>query len=80
MSRVFSRLHPKLTDALEEKGWKPTPVQENVLPDVMEGHDRLIIAPTGSGKTMAGICRCSIAALTASWPSMSILYITPFGH
>ena len=45
MSRVFSRLHPNLTAALEEKGWEPTPVQENVLPDVMEGHDRLVIAP-----------------------------------
>ena len=77
MSRVFSRLHPKLTDALEEKGWKPTPVQENVLPDVMEGHDRLIIAPTGSGKTMAGILPLFHRCLTASWPSMSILYITP---
>ncbi|MEC7350754.1 MAG: DEAD/DEAH box helicase, partial [Candidatus Thermoplasmatota archaeon] len=55
MSRVFSRLHPRLAESLEEKGWQPTPVQEHVLPDVMEGHDRLIIAPTGSGKTMAGI-------------------------
>ena len=64
----------------KEKGWKPTPVQEHVLPDVMEGHDRLIIAPTGSGKTMAGILPLFHRCLTASWPSMSILYITPFGH
>ena len=51
MSRAFSRLHPALAQALEEKGWNATPVQENVIPDIMEGHDRLVIAPTGSGKT-----------------------------
>ncbi|MEC8168371.1 MAG: DEAD/DEAH box helicase, partial [Candidatus Thermoplasmatota archaeon] len=77
MSRVFSRLHPQLAESLEEKGWQPTPVQEHVLPDVMEGHDRLIIAPTGSGKTMAGILPLFHRCLTESWPSMSILYITP---
>ena len=55
MSRAFSRLHPSLHSALEERGWEPTPVQEHALPEVAEGHDRLIIAPTGSGKTMAGI-------------------------
>ena len=43
----------------------------------MEGHDRLIIAPTGSGKTMAGILPLFHRCLTESWPSMSILYITP---
>lgn len=77
MSRVFSRLHPSLSDALEEKGWEPTPVQENVLPEVMKGDDRLIIAPTGSGKTMAGILPLFHRCLSEGWPSLSILYITP---
>mgnify|MGYP003332374472 FL=1 len=77
MPRVFSRLHPSLSNALDEKGWKPTPVQEHVLPDVIEGHDRLIVAPTGSGKTMAGILPLFHRCLTEAWPSLSILYITP---
>ena len=77
MSRVFSRLHPLMASALAEKGWKPTPVQEQALPDVMKGHDRLIIAPTGSGKTMAGILPLFHRCLTEAWPSLSILYITP---
>ena len=78
MSRVFSRLHPSLTAAMEERGWEPTPVQEHVLPDVMDGHDRLVIAPTGSGKTMAGILPLFHRCLSEGWPSLSILYITPF--
>ena len=73
MSRVFSRLHPLMVSALEEKGWNPTPVQEQALPDVMKGHDRLIIAPTGSGKTMAGILPLFHRCLTEAWPSLSIL-------
>ena len=77
MPRVFSRLHPKLADALAEKGWKATPVQERVIPELVEGHDRLIVAPTGSGKTMAGILPLFHRCLTEAWPSLSILYITP---
>ena len=77
MSRVFSRLHPLLGEALLEKGWKATPVQDQVIPDLMKGHDRLVIAPTGSGKTMAGILPLFHRCLSENWPSLSILYITP---
>ena len=77
MSRVFSLLHPTLAKALDEKGWQATPVQENVIPDIVEGHDRLVIAPTGSGKTMAGILPLFHRCLTEGWSPLSILYITP---
>lgn len=77
MPRAFSRLHPLLSKALEEKGWNATPVQEHVIPDIIGGHDRLIVAPTGSGKTMAGILPLFHRCLTEAWPSLSILYITP---
>ena len=77
MSRVFSQLHPSLASALDEKGWKPTPVQRHVLPEIISGHDRVIIAPTGSGKTMAGILPLFHRCLEDAWPSLSILYITP---
>ena len=77
MSRVFSLLHPTLAKALDEKGWQATPVQENVIPDIVKGHDRLVIAPTGSGKTMAGILPLFHRCLTEGWSPLSILYITP---
>ena len=77
MSRVFSQLHPLLAAALEDKGWKATPVQENVLLELVEGSDHLVVAPTGSGKTMAGILPLFHRCLDEAWPSLSILYITP---
>jgi len=77
MSRVFSELHPLLRDALAEKGWEPTPIQDKVIGDLTKGHDRVIIAPTGSGKTMAGILPLFHRCLEEQWPSLSILYVTP---
>ncbi len=77
MSRAFSMLHPQLHTALLDKGWTPTPIQELVVPELIKGEDRIIIAPTGSGKTMAGILPLFHRCLEEEWPSLSILYITP---
>jgi ATP-dependent Lhr-like helicase len=77
LPRVFSQLHPALESALNEKGWTPTPVQELVLPALVNGEDRIVIAPTGSGKTMAGILPLFHRCLEEGWSGLSILYITP---
>ena len=77
VSRAFSRLNPHLQAALDDKGWTPTPIQELVVPELIKGEDRIIIAPTGSGKTMAGILPLFHRCLEEGWPSLSILYITP---
>ena len=74
---VFSKLEPGLQSTLEEKGWTPTPVQEASLTEVADGNDKLIIAPTGSGKTMAAMLPLLDRALKNNWQGMSILYITP---
>ncbi len=43
-----------IAKALEAEGYtKPTPIQEQAIPLVMEGHDLLGIAQTGTGKTAA---------------------------
>ena len=55
MRGVYSILHPSLQADLERKGWDPTGVQQAALPDIHEGLDRLVIAPTGSGKTMTAV-------------------------
>ncbi|HZG48754.1 MAG TPA: DEAD/DEAH box helicase, partial [Thermoleophilaceae bacterium] len=40
--------------ALAARGFaRPFPVQEAVIPDVLDGHDVLVKSPTGSGKTLA---------------------------
>ena len=52
---VFSKLDESLQKALEERKWSPTPVQEVTQDEIASGGDRLVIAPTGSGKTMAAM-------------------------
>ena len=74
---VFSKLHESLQTALDEKGWTPTPVQQVTQDEISTGGDRLIVAPTGSGKTMAAMLPLLDRCLNEKWEGMSILYITP---
>jgi ATP-dependent RNA helicase RhlE len=47
-------LDPCLIDALSHKGYEtPTPIQEKAIPSILEGHDLLAAAQTGTGKTAA---------------------------
>lgn len=47
-------LHPIILKNLEEKGYEtPTPIQGKAIPYLLEGHDLLGIAQTGTGKTAA---------------------------
>ncbi|MGE0191483.1 MAG: DEAD/DEAH box helicase [Planctomycetota bacterium] len=47
-------LHPQLLDALAARGYtRPTPIQAQAIPPLLEGRDVLGIAQTGTGKTAA---------------------------
>ena len=47
-------LSSELLSALEEQKYQtPYPIQQIAIPDILQGHDILGIAPTGSGKTAA---------------------------
>lgn len=49
-------LLPDLADSLYEMGFdEPTPVQEQGIPIILEGHDLMAFAQTGTGKTAAFI-------------------------
>ena len=74
---VFSNLHESLRKALSQKQWSPTPVQHATQEDIANGLDRLVVAPTGSGKTMAAVLPLLDRCLREEWSGMSILYITP---
>lgn len=51
---VFEDLSDELRAGIAELGWtKPMPVQERVLPAMLEGGDLIVQAQTGSGKTGA---------------------------
>jgi superfamily II DNA/RNA helicase len=56
MTQTFDAfdLDEPLQRAIANAGWQePTPVQQRVIPAVLEGHDLLACAATGSGKTGA---------------------------
>lgn len=47
-------LHPQLLSTLHELGYQaPTPIQQQAIPVVLDGHDVLAGAQTGTGKTAA---------------------------
>ena len=47
-------LAPAILKAVREQGYEnPTPIQEKAIPIVLDGHDLLAGAQTGTGKTAA---------------------------
>lgn len=77
MVGAITLLHPKVRMIVEDMRWSLTPIQEAGIPDLIEGSDRLLIAPTGSGKTEAAILPLISRAMSEGWTGLSILYITP---
>ncbi|NCF65133.1 MAG: DEAD/DEAH box helicase [Chloroflexi bacterium] len=56
MTTEFTQLnlHPQLLQAVSELGYEtPTPIQENMIPFMLAGHDVIGQAQTGTGKTAA---------------------------
>lgn len=49
-------LHPAILKAVEDSGYTvPTPIQAEAIPAILEGHDLMASAQTGTGKTAAFI-------------------------
>jgi ATP-dependent RNA helicase RhlE len=62
-------LHPLIMQGLNELGFtSPTPVQEHVLPEAMQGTDIRACAQTGTGKTMAFVLPTLHRLLTGPTP------------
>ena len=76
-TKALELLHPLVRELVEQRGWKLTPVQEASTADLVAGKHRILVAPTGSGKTEAAILPIASRALSEGWDSLSILYITP---
>lgn len=69
-------LHPLLLEAVKKMGFdNPTPIQEEVIPVVLEGSDVVARAQTGSGKT-AAFCLPALNQL-AQDPMKQVLVIVP---
>ena len=74
---VYEVLCDPLRAHLESQGWTPTPIQEAAIEPLLSGQDRVLVAPTGSGKTEAAVLPILSACHTQEWGRMSILYVTP---
>ena len=74
---VYEVLCDPLKAHLESQGWTPTPIQEAAIEPLLSGQDRVLVAPTGSGKTEAAVLPILSACHTQEWGRMSILYVTP---
>ena len=76
-SAPLDRLHPKVRELVEELGWTLTPIQNESMAEIVDGKHRLLLAPTGSGKTEAAVLPLASRALEEGWEGLSILYVTP---
>jgi ATP-dependent helicase Lhr and Lhr-like helicase len=83
MSNVFDLLDPRIHALLSTRGIStPTEPQDKAIPEILQGHHVLLIAPTGLGKTEAALLPIFHEFLedkkdTAKTRGISILYITP---
>ncbi len=70
-------LHEEVRALVEDRGWELTPIQKASAVELVAGADRILVAPTGSGKTEAAVLPLASRALAEGWTGLSILYITP---
>ena len=79
---TFSRLHRAIREHLEKIGLEePSGIQRIAINPILEGENVLVIAPTGTGKTLASILPIFNSFLdyrtAGEVRGISILYITP---
>jgi ATP-dependent helicase Lhr and Lhr-like helicase len=81
-SSAFSVLKPAVLERLEKEGFlEASPIQQLSIPAILRGENVLLIAPTGTGKTLAAILPVMDEFLekrsSEKIHGISILYITP---
>lgn len=79
MATTFSRLHPRLQQAIVARlGWTSLrPVQELAGAALLDGHNAVILAPTAGGKTEASMFPVLSELLTHPTSGVGALYLAP---
>ncbi|HEX9020833.1 MAG TPA: DEAD/DEAH box helicase, partial [Nitrospirota bacterium] len=74
-----SFFHPLIHEWFSEKVGAPTEIQEKAWPEIAQGRHALVIAPTGSGKTLTAFLWGLNQLVTGAWPrgNVRVLYISP---
>jgi ATP-dependent helicase Lhr and Lhr-like helicase len=77
MSDVFNILNSRIRDLAISRFKKPTYVQEQAIPKVLEGKNVLILAETGGGKTESVMLSLFSKLMDKEHYPIAMLYITP---
>lgn len=71
-------LQEKVRELIRKKGWERlTEIQEKAIKPILEGHNVVIVAPTGYGKTEAALLPVLSKMLEERAEPVAALYITP---
>lgn len=75
----FEMLHQNIQNGIIKKlGWKSlTPVQEKTIPEIINGKNLIVLAPTAGGKTEAAFLPILSEVMTKELTPVSVLYISP---
>lgn len=75
---AFGQLHPQICSMLAEQSIiEPTLPQELAIPEILQGENVLLIAPTGTGKTEAAALPILHKILTGERSGIQAVYVTP---
>jgi ATP-dependent Lhr-like helicase len=75
---AFAYLGQSVRNALSERGFEqPTEPQRRAIPPIADGHDALVVAPTGTGKTETAMLPIFDALVDTEPEGFGALYITP---
>ena len=82
LENTFTQLHKPIRTHLEKIGLEePSDIQRIAIPPILQGKNVLVIAPTGTGKTLASILPIFNMFLerrsAQETKGISILYVTP---
>ena len=78
MSFSSFNLHPQIAAGIKKLGYQtPTPIQRQAIPSVLQGHDVMGLAQTGTGKTAAFVLPILERLMTGTRGHVRALVIAP---